>query len=246
MEILDQKNQIMGMAAKAHEANEARVNFFTNISHEFRTPLTLILGPVEDLMEKKKLPPGTNHLSLIHKNASRLLKLVDQLIDFRKIEANKMKIQAAQMDLIAFTTEIVESYRLIAAKKNIDLQVITRERFLNTWFDPALFDKVVFNVLSNAMKFTGENGSIAVHILKNNYQNEAIIKVEDTGRGMSREEQDRIFDLYYQGNQPYMSSSSGIGLALTKDFLKLHKGNITVTSTPGKGLRIAIHVPLTL
>ncbi|RYY59178.1 MAG: helix-turn-helix domain-containing protein [Chitinophagaceae bacterium] len=244
VEILDQKNQIMDMAAKAHEANEARVNFFTNISHEFRTPLTLILGPVEDLMENKKSPSGTNHLSLIHKNASRLLKLVDQLIDFRKIEASKMKIQATQVDLVAFTTEIVESYRLIAAKKDIDLHIVTRERFLNVWIDPGLFDKVIFNVLSNAMKFTGENGSISVHILKSTYENQALIKVEDTGRGMTREEQDRIFDLYYQGNQPYTSSSSGIGLALTKDFLKLHKGNITVTSTPGRGSTFTISLKL--
>lgn len=244
LEILDQKNQIMDMATKAHEANEARVNFFTNISHEFRTPLTLILGPVEDLMEKKKIPPGSNHLGMIHKNASRLLQLVDQLIDFRKIEANKMKLQVMQIDLVAFTNEIVESYRLIASKKNIDLKIVTRERFLNVWVDPTLFDKVLFNVLSNAMKFTDSDGSINVHILKSAYENQAIIKVEDSGRGMTREEQDRIFDLYYQGNRPYSRSSSGIGLALTKDFLEMHKGKIAVNSMPGHGSTFTISLQL--
>lgn len=244
IEILDQKNQIMAMAAKEHEANEARSKFFTNISHEFRTPLTLILGPVEDMMEKKKIPPGSNHLELIHKNASRLLQLVDQLIDFRKIEANKMKVQATQIDLVAFTNEIVESYKLIASKKDIDLKVITKERFLNVWVDPTLFDKVLFNVLSNAMKFTERNGSITVHILKSTYENLAIIKIEDSGRGMTREEQDRIFDLYYQGNKPHTRSSSGIGLALTKDFLELHKGKITVNSVPGHGSTFTISLQL--
>lgn len=244
LEILDQKNQIMAMAAKEHEANEARGNFFTNISHEFRTPLTLILGPVEDLMEKKKIPPGSNHLQLIHKNASRLMQLVDQLIDFRKIEANKMKIQATQIDLVAFTNEIVESYKLIASRKDIDLKVVTKERFLNVWVDPTLFDKVLFNVLSNAMKFTEKNGSIAVHILKSTYENLAIIKIEDSGRGMTREEQDRIFDLYYQGNKPYARSSSGIGLALTKDFLDLHKGKISVSSVPQQGSTFTISLQL--
>ncbi|MET0634825.1 MAG: substrate-binding domain-containing protein [Chitinophagaceae bacterium] len=244
LEILDQKNQIMEMAAKEHEANEARGNFFTNISHEFRTPLTLILGPLEDLMDKKKIPPGSNHLALIHKNATRLLQLVDQLIDFRKIEANRMKIQVTQVDLVAFTNEIVESYKLIASKKDIDLKIITRERFLNVWVDPTLFDKVLFNVLSNAMKFTDRHGSITVHILKSAYENQAIIKVEDSGRGMTREEQDRIFDLYYQGNKPYARSSSGIGLALTKDFLELHKGTITVSSVPGHGATFTISLQL--
>jgi signal transduction histidine kinase/AraC-like DNA-binding protein len=244
LEILDQKNQIMAMAAKEHEANEARGQFFTNISHEFRTPLTLILGPVEDMMEKKKIVPGSNHLELIHKNASRLLQLVDQLIDFRKIEASKMKVQATQIDLVAFTNEIVESYKLIASKKDIDLKVITRERFLNVWVDPTLFDKVLFNVLSNAMKFTEKNGSITVHILKSAYENLAIIKIEDSGRGMTREEQDRIFDLYYQGTKPYTRSSSGIGLALTKNFLDLHKGKIAVNSVPGRGSVFTISLQL--
>ncbi|RYG01769.1 MAG: response regulator, partial [Chitinophagaceae bacterium] len=216
------------------------VNFFTNISHEFRTPLTLILGPVEDLMEKKKILPGSNNLSLIHKNASRLLQLVDQLIDFRKMESNKMKLRVSEIDLIGFTSEILESYKLIADRKHIDLKLVTKERFLPVWVDPTIFDKVIFNVLSNAMKFTESNGSITVHISRCVNDNLAIVKVEDSGRGMTRDEQDRIFDLYYQGNTTYARSSSGIGLAVTKSFLDLHHGKIEVNSIPGEGSTFTI------
>ena len=242
LEILDQKNQLMEMSAKAQIANEAKVNFFTNISHEFRTPLTLILAPLEQLQLIRNPKTQTN-LSLIHKNALRLLRMVNQLIDFRKIEVDKMKLRATEINLIDFVTEIMQSYKSIAHERNIDLRLITNERKLNVWFDATLIDKVFFNLLSNAFKFTKDNGFINIYINKNEAENFVLITVEDNGIGMSQEAQEHAFDMFYQGEfENY--KGSGLGLSLSKEFIKLHKGRITVTSEKWQGTTFKIELPL--
>lgn len=242
IEILDQKNRLVEMSAKAQMANEARVNFFTNISHEFRTPLTLILGPLEELQSIK------NHLiqkniSLIHKNAIRLLRMVNQLIDFRKIEVDKMKLRASEHDLIDFVNEIMQSYKSIAGKRNIDLRLITKERQLKLWFDSAMIDKVLFNLLSNAFKFTKDNGFINIYITKSEVENHALITVEDNGIGMAEDVLEHAFDLFYQGEYENYKGS-GLGLALSKEFIQLHKGQIVVSSKKWEGTTFKIQLPL--
>ena len=243
-EISRNSEKLIEMSAKAEAAHEARLNFFTNISHEFRTPLTLITGPAEEMLKQPKLLPSVRQqLSLIHKNAMRLLRLVNQLIDFRKIEFNKMKVRAAETDLVSFTNDVVLVFHDIAVKRNIDCRLLTKERSLPVWIDVSIMDQVLFNLLSNAFKFTPDNGSILVSIEKDSETNQAILKVEDTGIGMSEEEQQHAFELFYQGDHDN-HKGSGLGLALTKELVTLHHGSISVKSKKGKGSVFTISIPL--
>lgn len=243
-EISEQKNLVMEMSAKAQAANEAKVNFFTNISHEFRTPLTLILGPLEELLGNSRHQLNVKqNLHLIHKNVIRLLLLINQLMDFRKIEVDKMRIRASENDIIAFISDILLSYKSIAHNRNIDLRLITHERQINVWFDVNMLDKVIFNLLSNAFKFTKDNGFINVYVTKNSNSDEVVIKVEDNGVGMAEDVVNNAFELFYQGEYENQKGS-GLGLALSKDLIKLHKGSISVTSEKWKGTTFTIALPL--
>ncbi len=243
-EISRNSEKLIEMSAKAEAAHEAKLNFFTNISHEFRTPLTLITGPAEEMLKQPKLLPSVRqHLSLIHKNAMRLLRLVNQLIDFRKIEFHKMKVRAVETDLVTFTNDIVLVFHDIALKRNIDCRLLTKERTLPVWIDVSIMDQVLFNLLSNAFKFTPDNGSILVSIEKDSETNQAILKVEDTGIGMTEEEQQHAFELFYQGDHDN-HKGSGLGLALTKELVILHHGSIAVKSKKGKGATFTISIPL--
>ena len=194
-EISYHQKQLIEISEKAEAAHDAKLNFFTNISHEFRTPLTLILAPLEDLLDSPKLNfTVKNQLSLIHKNVIRLLRLVNQLMDFRKIETNKLKLKATENDLVGFVSEIVSAFKEIASKRNIDLRLITKEQHLKVWFDVNMLDKVIFNLLSNAFKFTGDNGHIHIYIRKIEQENLAYIRVEDNGVGMNKDAVDHVLN----------------------------------------------------
>ncbi len=241
-EILDHQAQLVAMSAKAKAANEAKVNFFTNISHEFRTPLTLILGPLEELLANSRNNYSTGQtLTLIQKNVLRLLRLMNQLMDFRKIEVDKMRLKASENDLITFVADIIQSYKSIAQKRSIDLRLITKERQLPVWIDVNMMDKVIFNLLSNAFKFTKDNGYIHIYISR--ADNNAIIKIEDNGVGMSSDAITHAFDVFYQGEYENYKGS-GLGLALSKELITLHKGTITVSSEKWKGTSFEIKLPL--
>lgn len=243
-EILDQRDQLIILGNKAKEASEAKINFFTNISHEFRTPLTLILGPLEELLNNPKLHYTTRqYLELIQKNTIRLLRLINELIDFRKIEVNKMQLKASENDLVSFTNEIAGTFNGISKKRNIDLRVITKEHNIMVWFDTLMLDKVIFNLLSNAFKFTNDNGFIHITLEKNSTDNMAIIKVEDNGIGMSHEVAAHAFELFYQANITNQQGS-GLGLSLSKELINLHHGYLTVTSKKYKGTCFEIRLPL--
>ena len=242
LEISEQKKKIEEISAKAKAANEAKVNFFTNISHEFRTPLTLILGPLEELLANAKNPLFSQSLVLIQKNAIRLLRLVNQLMDFRKIDVEKMKVRATENDLVSFINEIVLSYKSIAQKRNIDLRLITKERQLIIWFDSSIIDKVIFNLLSNAFKFTKDGGFIHVYVSKTE-DKEVSVKVEDNGVGMAKDAVDHAFDVFYQGEYENYKGS-GLGLALSKELVQLHKGTITVSSEKWKGTTFEMRLPI--
>ncbi|TDH23239.1 helix-turn-helix domain-containing protein [Segetibacter sp. 3557_3] len=243
-EIVEQKDQLEEMSVKARAANEAKVAFFTNISHEFRTPLTLILGPLEELLgATKNQPRQTRNLNLIHKNVIRLLRLVNQLMDFRKIEVDKMRVQATKNDLIAFVNEIIESYQSMAATRTIDLRLITHERQLLVWYDVNMLDKVMFNLLSNAFKFTKDGGYVHIYVSKNEAGDRVVIRVDDNGIGMSEEAVDSAFELFYQGEFEN-HKGSGLGLALSKQLIHLHKGTITLSSQKWKGTSFEIQLLL--
>jgi signal transduction histidine kinase/DNA-binding response OmpR family regulator len=243
-EILLQRNQLIDMTAKAKEATDTNFNFFTNISHELRTPLTLILGPLEDALTSSKLHfTIKNDLEIMQKNAFRLLRLVNQLMDFRKIEHSRMKLRASENNLNAFVAEILNDFKEIAKRKSIRLNASYRVNDLMVWFDTNLLDKVLFNLLSNAFKFTKENGFVTVTVSVSKDGKEAIIEVEDTGIGMTPETAAHAFDLFYQ-EQGTAFKGSGLGLALSKELIQLHHGTISVESEKWKGTSFQVLLPL--
>ncbi|MFN0036639.1 MAG: ATP-binding protein, partial [Saprospiraceae bacterium] len=236
--------QIVTMSDELRLATQAKVDFFTNISHEFRTPLTLILGYLEGLLATGASgKEAKQDLGMVRKNALRLLRLVNQLMDFRKIESGKMAVRASQNDLVAFAQEIVEAYRKVASKRNIQLGFFSVEKTLPVWFDANMLDKVLFNLLSNAFKFTPEGGKIQVAVVVDPITERAIVKVEDNGRGMSREHVENAFERFYQGTT-YKTKGTGLGLSLSKELVSLHGGDIALWSERDKGSRFEVSLPL--
>lgn len=243
-EIMRQKNELIKMTARAKEATDAKFNFFTNISHEFRTPLTLILNPLEDALSSSKLHfTIKNNLDLVHRNVFRLWRLINQLMDFRKIEENKMKLEASENDLSSFVIEIANAFKELAQKKSISFNITCKTENLKVWFDVNMIDKVLFNILSNAFKFTNEHGSILVTLDKDQVSNMAVIVVSDTGVGMTQDEVLHAFELFYQGNRTSFKGS-GLGLSLSKELINLHRGSIFIDSEKWRGTSFTIMLPL--
>lgn len=243
-EISNQRNQLIELVQKVKEATDAKFNFFTNISHEFKTPLTLILGPIESALASAKLHFSLKpDLELVQRNAMRLLRLINQLMDFRKIEEDKMKVNATENNLYDFVVEITNAFAVLAKKKSIALNVIAKTRNLDVWFDTGMLDKVLFNLLSNAFKFTMPGGTVEVLIEKSGDEKNAIIRVKDTGIGMSSEDAEHAFDVFYQGHSQTFKGT-GLGLSLSKQLITLHHGTINVTSEKNKGTIFEISLPL--
>jgi signal transduction histidine kinase/DNA-binding response OmpR family regulator len=242
-EILEQKDTIAAMAEKAENATQEKLKFFTNISHEFKTPLTLIMGPVEELLGKNAdvKHPAKENLTLIRKNALRLLRLVNQLMDFRKIEEKKMMLRASEGEIIGFIRDVMTAFEKNAQKRKIDFQLSTELNQVYAWFDPDMLDKVIFNLLSNAFKFTNDKGRIHISVSMDNTQKNVIIMVEDNGIGMSEEHISHAFDRFYTGEN---YSGTGLGLSLSKEFIELHHGELILKSEKGKGTRFFISLPL--
>lgn len=242
-EILDQKNQIETVSQQARLATEDKLRFYSYISHEFSTPLGLILTPTEDLLTKKNVSTQDvrRSLLLVQKNAYRLLRLVDQLLDLRKADASKLKLKATEQDLVAFTRDIVQDFQRKADRQRIDLRLLTSQPSLPVWFDTEKLDKVLFNLLSNAFKYTPKGGFIHLQISTDGQQ--AFISISDNGTGMTPDEQAHAFDLFYSGPRPF-DLAKGVGLALSLEFVRLHRGDIQVTSDKGKGSSFLIQLPL--
>ncbi len=242
-EILDQKERIEMVSAQARLATEEKLRFYSYISHEFNTPLSLILTPTEDLLNKKTVTPYDlkSNLLLVQKNAYRLLRLVDQMLDLRKTDAGKQRLRTAEQDLIAFIQDIVQDFIPKARKQRIDLQLMTTETNVPVWFDGEKLDKVFVNLLSNAFKYTPGGGLI--HVILNVLEGQVQIRVQDNGEGMTPDEQAHAFDLFYSGTKPF-NLSKGLGLALSMEFIQLHQGELTVQSAPGEGTTFTILLPL--
>lgn len=242
-EISSQKNKLEKLVTQLKEATDAKFNFFTNISHELRTPLTLIIGPLEDTLVSSRLHfTLKNNLELVQRNAFRLLKLINQLMDFRKIEEGKTEINASTQVLGDFVFEISNEFKDLARKKHISLNMNDKTAGLNIDFDQSMIDKVLFNLLSNAFKFTEENGTINITIDQDKEQENAIIEIEDNGIGMSTEDVEHAFDVFYQGHSSTFKGT-GLGLALSKELIKAHNGNIIINSKKGSGTCFTITLP---
>lgn len=237
-----QKDEIEKVSNIAKQATEEKMRFFSYISHEFRTPLSLILTPTEDLLTRKTFDTKDTRYTLqfVRKNANRLLRLVDQFLDLRKMDAGKMVLEAQQYDMVAFVKDIVKDFTLKAKSMNIDLQFICPFDTLPFSFDAEKLDKVLFNIISNAFKYTPHNGLIHVTLLKNVDRIDII--VADNGVGMTDEEKEHAFDLFYRGNQK-APLGTGLGLALSQEFVNLHQGKILLASEKDKGTTFRVSLP---
>ncbi len=239
-------------AKKIHELDLMKFKLFTNISHELRTPLTLILSPLERMLsgEVKQEEYG-NHLKLMKRNGKRMLSLINQLMDFRKLEAGKLKLDYTYGNIVPFLKEMVNSYNDLAQERKIELGFESVMDQINLWYDPEKIEMVMYNLLSNAFKFTPENGLVSIRVSlimagRSKKQEKYVqVIVEDSGLGIPKSQVKKIFDRFYQNDQhkPFQSSGTGIGLALSRDLVKLHRGKILVDSEEGKGSRFEILLP---
>ncbi|HEY8937707.1 MAG TPA: two-component regulator propeller domain-containing protein [Cyclobacteriaceae bacterium] len=235
-------------ALRMHELDMMKIKFFTNVSHEFRTPLTLILTPLEKLLKQAPDRDHQNQFLLIQRNAKRLLNLVNQLLDFRKMEVQELKFNPSEGDIIAFLNETVSSFSDLSEKKHIQLQFESSVASLETLFDQDKLEKILFNLLSNAFKFTPDHGSVSVKVtlLDGNEEKHLQIKVKDTGIGISSEKQERVFERFFQNELPksMVNQGSGIGLSITKEFVRIMNGTITVESELEKGSTFTVDLPV--
>ncbi|HMQ45965.1 MAG TPA: two-component regulator propeller domain-containing protein [Saprospiraceae bacterium] len=227
---------------KLEEVNRLKLQFFTNISHELRTPLTLIISPLEQLLENPADRKLYQLFTRMHFNANRLLTMINQLLDLRKSEAGQMKMKASEGNLAEFGKEITASFKNMADQKNIQLLFSSEPEVIHAWFDHDQFEKVLFNLLSNAFKFTPEGGGITVSIRQHE---EIEIKVNDTGVGIPADHLPHIFDQFFQveSHRPEgarKGGGTGIGLALAKMIVEKHQGQIAVESTEGEGTTFTI------
>jgi signal transduction histidine kinase len=222
-----------------------KVKFLTNLSHELKTPLTLVLNPIENLMFQENSTEKLEMLNLISRNAKRLLNLVNQLLDLRKIEANELNLNATEGDLVSFCQEIVDSFKYIAVRKSIHLHFVSVYSHYHTSFDKDKMERILINLLSNAIKFTNEGGNVSFQIAQEGTSGIRLI-VRDTGIGLSKDSTDKIFERFYQinNNVDILNQGSGIGLSIAQEFVKLHGGTIKVESEEGVGSAFIISLPL--
>ena len=245
-EISAQRNQIEQLAEEARRSSEAKLRFFTNFSHELRTPLTLMLGPVEDLLTSPSdLTTVQRHdLKLVYRNAQRLLQLVNQLMDFRRIDVGKMAVRATQGNLVAFVREIMDVFEKTAHRRGIAFRFLPAEPVISLWFDGDVLDKVFSNLLSNAFKYTPDGGQITVSLQCEPATNTVRVSVEDNGRGIAEADQPHVLGWFYQGSQP-SANGSGLGLALADGLTRLHEGILSFRSQPGHGSTFEVSLPIT-
>lgn len=238
---------------RLEEINQMKLRLFTNISHDFRTPLTLIIGPLERMLHKKI---GTSYIQrqheIMHRNASVLLQLINQLLDFRKSESGHLKLAASKSNIVPFIETIKVSFDEVARLRGIDYQFHAQDESIDLWFDKINLKKVIYNLLSNAFKFTPEGGQISISISKVIKKKRKLtpteflkLEVKDSGRGVPKGNMKFIFDRFYQlGQDDTTRSGTGIGLALTKSIIELHKGTIKAKSNEGEGTTFVALLPL--
>ncbi len=242
------KNQLI--VAKLGRQQEKKLatfkeRLFTNISHEFRTPLTLILGPVDDLLNRKKLEmPVEKSLKMVQKQSKRMLRMVNQLLDFQKAEAGSLKLTLQPGEIVSFCYDIFTLFADEAQRRNIAYTFESEEKYISFSFDQNKLEIIVFNMLSNAFKFSPDGESICVKVKKNKDQF-CEISVQDTGRGIPANEMTRIFDRFYRGKEEDATtiSGTGIGLSFVKELTELHGGTIKAHSNGIKGSTFTVTLP---
>ncbi|MFA9388298.1 MAG: two-component regulator propeller domain-containing protein [Prolixibacteraceae bacterium] len=223
--------------------NDIKLQFFTNISHEIRTPLTLILGPIDDIKANKHLPPDVrNRINIMERNGQRMLKLINQLLDFRKIQNKKMELKIEELNLGEFVQEICEHFTPVARHKQIDFQIKKTDKNILVFADPNKFDSVVFNLLSNAFKYSKQGKTILVEIFEPT-ETYVDIQISDEGTGIPEEKLKFLFQRFTPlSSDDHQLNGTGIGLSLAYEIMQLHKGDILVESVENQGSRFTIRM----
>ena len=221
--------KLISLNAEMKEVTAQKLQFFTNVSHEVRTPLTLILAPLDRLIVSLRESPYASDLGLIQKNANRLLRVINQILDFRKVEGKQEKLAVREIDLVPFVGEIKSYFDSMASVRAISYTFTSSIKQCTLWIDPDLLEKVFVNLLSNAFKFTPEGGSVRIELTEE--EDRVFIQVIDTGSGIQPANLPHLFDRFYTEDR---SMGTGIGLHLVKEYIHMHGGEIRVESEPGQ------------
>ncbi len=228
---------------KAEEMNHAKLQFFTNITHELLTPLTIISASIEEL--KANAPQYKDTYKAMLVNTNRLIRLIQQILEFRKAETGNLKLKVSQGDLAAFVRNCTNSFKPLMKKKDIHFSVECNPEPLHAYFDSDKIDKILYNLLSNASKYNKEGGNVWITLTLSANKKNAILSVKDDGEGMTAEAQKTLFQRFYEGDyRKYNTSGTGIGLSLARDLVQLHQGTIEGHSEPGKGMEFVIKIPI--
>jgi len=265
-QIASQRDELMELNKKVKMVSQMKVEFFTNISHEFRTPLTLILGPLDKVLANYPHEDETKgHLTLIKRNTQRLLHLVNELMDFRKIETKKMELILSEDDIVSFVQNMAKGFNQLAELRKINYVFQSEIDKLIVQFDFMKIEKIVFNLISNAFKFTPNMGNITISLVKRTFTDSKPafgytygrmtegtsyigISVKDNGIGMDEQHLEHILKKFYRVNSPEVASivGSGIGLSLTKNLVKIHQGFMGVNSKKDVGSEFSVFLPINL
>ena len=243
-----------------HKIDMMKFQFFTNISHEIRTPISLIVSPLTRIKNSSLTKDQIlKDIDVVYRNAMRLGKLIDQLLDYRKMEAGKLKLELSRGNIVTFLEKVLYMFKEMSAEKGVELKFFSALDQIQIYFDPDKIEKVIFNLLSNSFKHTQEGGTISVSVALTYLMNEDLeddkpgrsgeyvqIVVRDTGKGIEESKREHIFDRFYQGNSAEQGASygSGIGLALSKELIKIHNGRIRLKSQVGIGTEITVLFPV--
>jgi signal transduction histidine kinase/DNA-binding response OmpR family regulator/ligand-binding sensor domain-containing protein len=258
-EIQEKNKQLKDQSEKLKELDSVKSRFFANISHEFRTPLTLIMGPMEQMLSDSQDKKQQKRLSMMLRNSQRLLTLINQFLDLSRFDSGKMKLQAAPQDIVSFLKGIISSFHLAAQKNQLELEFYSEKEGITLYFDAPKMEDVMYNLLINAFKFTPPGGKIMISVtihLREDLQDHPLkgsstpgfvnISVRDTGIGIPKEQLAHIFDRFYQTKGPKQEvlKGTGIGLSLIKENVLLHHGKIDVHSQEAKGTEFVVRLPL--
>jgi signal transduction histidine kinase/ligand-binding sensor domain-containing protein/CheY-like chemotaxis protein/AraC-like DNA-binding protein len=239
-------------AHRMHEMDVMKIKFLTNVSHEIRTPLSLIMAPVERILNNPDMPDKNLQMQVISRNARRLLNLVNQLLDFRKLETQELKLHTSPGDIVKFIKEVSASFTDIAENRKVVFEFDSELETIETRFDHDKIERILFNLLSNAFKFTPPGGHVSVILSVANMNSKDgrlfEMKVIDTGIGIPAEKLEAIFERFFQDDLPgsMINQGSGIGLSIVKEFVKMHSGEIFVESQVNQGSCFIVQLPLTL
>ncbi|MCD7933561.1 MAG: ATP-binding protein [Tannerellaceae bacterium] len=230
--------------AKSEEINHAKLQFFTNVTHELLTPLTILSASLDDL--KLSTPQNKGTYKIMYENLNRLFRLLQQILEFRKAETGNLKLKVSEGELVSFIRKEIEAFTPLIKKKKMNVTFTSDPEEITGFFDSDKLDKIVYNLLSNASKYNREGGEISINVSHGKTTKELLFSIRDNGEGIPPEAMKSLFKRFYEGDyRRFNTTGTGIGLSLTQDLVKLHKGFIEVESEPGKGTCFTVTIPIT-